>query len=91
MPESEELCAEFKLLNLGIVTNAMGIEVTPILEQEIRKGQQEDEKLREIIAKVSLGKAPGFRIDEKWHTMVWRKDMCARSKGYPRNNSARGT
>jgi hypothetical protein len=56
MPEYEELCVEFKLLNLGIVTNAMGIEVTPTLEQEIHKGQQEDEKLREIIANVSLNK-----------------------------------
>jgi hypothetical protein len=75
MPESEELCAEFKLLNLGIVTNAMGIEVTPTLEQEIRKGQQEDEKLREIIANVSLGKAPGFRIDGNG-TLWFEKRIC---------------
>jgi hypothetical protein len=32
MPESKELCTKFKLLNLGIVTNAMVIEVTPTLE-----------------------------------------------------------
>jgi hypothetical protein len=75
MPESEELCVEFKLLNLGIVTNAMGIEVTPTLEQEIHKGQQEDEKLREIIANVSLGKAPGFRIDENG-TLWFGKRIC---------------
>jgi hypothetical protein len=75
MPEFEELCAEFKLLNLGIVTNAMGIEVTPTLEQDIRKGQQEDEKLREIIAKVSLGKAPGFMIDENG-TLWFGKRIC---------------
>jgi hypothetical protein len=29
MLESKELCAKFKLLNLGIVTNAMGLKVTP--------------------------------------------------------------
>jgi hypothetical protein len=75
MPESKELCVEFKLLNLGIVTNAMGIEVTPTLEQEIHKGQQEDEKLREIIAKVSFGKAPGFRIDENG-TLWFGKRIC---------------
>jgi len=44
-PESEELCAEFAYLNLGIVVNAMEIEVTPTLEMEILKGQLEDEKL----------------------------------------------
>jgi hypothetical protein len=32
MLESKELCAEFKLLNLGIITNAMGLKVTPTLE-----------------------------------------------------------
>jgi hypothetical protein len=75
MLESEELCAEFNLLNLGIVTNAMGTEVTPTLEQEIRKGQQEDEKLREIIANVPLGKAPGFRVDEN-DTLWFGKRIC---------------
>jgi hypothetical protein len=53
----------------------MGIEVTPTLEQEIHKGQQEDEKLREIIANVSLGKAPGFRIDE-YGTLWFGKRIC---------------
>jgi hypothetical protein len=75
IPESEELCAESNLLNLGIVTNAMGIELTPTLEQEIHKGQQEDEKLREIIANVPLGKALGFRIDENG-TLWFGKRIC---------------
>ena len=61
--ETEELCAEFAYLNLGIVVNAMEIEVTPTLE-EILKGQLEDEKLKEIAQNVVLGKAPGFRIDD---------------------------
>jgi len=63
-PEFEELCAEFAYLNLGIVVNAMEIEVTPTLEEEILKGQLEDEKLKEIAQNVVLGKAPGFRIDD---------------------------
>jgi hypothetical protein len=77
MPESKELCAEFKLLNLGIVTNAMGLGVTPTLEQEIHKGQLEDEQLKEIVKNVPLGKAPSFRIDDKGTFMVWKEDMCA--------------
>ena len=47
-------------MNLGIVVNAMEIEVTPTLEEEILKGQLEDEKLKEIAQNVVLGKAPGF-------------------------------
>ena len=58
------MCAEFAHLNLGIVVNAMEIEVTPTLEKEILKGQIEDEKLKEIAQNVVLGKAPGFRIDD---------------------------
>jgi len=73
-PESEELCAEFAYLTLGIVVNAMEIEVTPTLEEEILKGQLEDEKLKEIAQNVVLGKAPGFRIDD----MVY----CGLEKGY---------
>jgi hypothetical protein len=75
MPESKELCAEFKLLNLGIITNAVGIEVTPTLELEIHKGQQEDEKLKEILENVPLGKAPGFRINDNG-TLWFGKRIC---------------
>ncbi|XP_066323531.1 uncharacterized protein [Miscanthus floridulus] len=64
VPVLEELWEEFQHLNLGIVYNAMKIEVTPTLELEIRKGQLEDEKLREIAGNVALGKALGFSIDE---------------------------
>ena len=34
----EELCEEFKYLNLSIVANTMELEVESTLEQEIRKG-----------------------------------------------------
>jgi hypothetical protein len=63
-PESDELCAEFAHFNLGIVVNAIEIEVTPTLKKEILKGQLEDEKLKEIAQNVVLGKALGFRIDD---------------------------
>ena len=74
-PESDELCAEFAHLNLGIIVNAMEIEVTLTLEKEILKGQLEDEKLKEIAQNVVLGKAPGFRIDD--HGTLWfGKRIC---------------
>jgi hypothetical protein len=43
-----ELCEEFDKLNLSIVvdTEAMKIEVGSILLQEIRRGQEEDEKVQ---------------------------------------------
>ena len=71
----KELCAEFKHLNLGIVANAMELEVEPTLEQEIRKGQLEDEKIKEIAELIIIGKAPGFRLDDQG--AVWfRKRIC---------------
>jgi hypothetical protein len=55
-----ELCAEFEHLNLGIVTNALELVIEPTLEQEIRKVQLKDEKLKEIAENVVIGKSPGF-------------------------------
>jgi hypothetical protein len=45
-----EFCEEFGKLNLRIVVNteAMEMEVGSSLHQEIRRGQQEDEKVQEI-------------------------------------------
>ena len=60
---SAELCAEMEYLNLSFVTNAMELVIESTLEQEIRKGQLEDEKLKEIAENVVLRKAPGFRMD----------------------------
>jgi hypothetical protein len=75
MPVFTELCAEFEHLNLGIVTNAMEIEVTPTLEQEICKGQLEDEKLKEIAKNVEIGKAPRFSKDANG-TLWFGKRIC---------------
>jgi hypothetical protein len=59
-----KLCAEIEHLNLGFVNNVMELAIEPTLEQDIRKGQLEDEKLKEIAENVVLGNAPGFRLDE---------------------------
>ena len=63
-PMSSELCAEFERLNLGFVTNAMELVLEPKLEQEIRKGQLQDAKFKEIEENIVIGKAPGFRMDD---------------------------
>jgi hypothetical protein len=45
------------------------------LEKEIRKGQVEDEKLKEIAEKVVLGNAPSFRLDDD-RTLWFGKRIC---------------
>ena len=71
----KELCAKFEHLNLGTVANAMELEVEPTLEQEIRKGQLEDEKIKEIAELITIGKAPRFRLDDQG-TVWFRKIIC---------------
>jgi hypothetical protein len=61
-----ELCREFERLNLGIVCHTEGVtlEVESTLEQDIRKGQLEDEKIKEIRELMKEGKAPDFTEDD---------------------------
>jgi hypothetical protein len=70
-----ELRAEIEHLNLGFVNNVMELAIEPMLEQEIRKGQLEDEKLKEIVENVVLRKAPGFMLDENG-TLWFGKRIC---------------
>jgi hypothetical protein len=54
-------------LNLGILNNmeATVMEVESTLEEEIRKGQETAEKMKEIKTQVILGKAPDFTEDDQ--------------------------
>ncbi|WVZ75550.1 LOW QUALITY PROTEIN: hypothetical protein U9M48_023590 [Paspalum notatum var. saurae] len=69
-----ELCAEFESLNLGFVhhTTVATFETKPTFEQEIRKHQKTDEKIKEIREQIKMGKAPHFREDEQG--TVWYKN-----------------
>jgi hypothetical protein len=62
----QELCWEMEQLNLGVLSNVEEtvMEVESTLEQEIRKGQESDEKIKEIKTLISLGKALDFTEDE---------------------------
>ena len=60
-----ELCEEFKYLNLGIVANTVELEVEPTLEQEIHKGQLNDERIKDIAECIVIGKALGFHMDDQ--------------------------
>jgi hypothetical protein len=57
---SQELCSEMEQLNLGMLNNveATVMEVESTLEEEIHKGQESDEKIKEIKTLIGLGKPP---------------------------------
>jgi hypothetical protein len=73
-PMSYELAKEFDRLNLGFLNNTQGvtIELEPTLEQDIRKGQKDDEKINEIRQLIKDGKGKDFREDAG---VVWFKDI----------------
>ena len=60
-----ELAKEFDRLSLGFLNNTQGvtIELEPTLEQDIRKGQKDDEKINEIQQLIIDGRGKDFRED----------------------------
>jgi hypothetical protein len=76
-PMPFELAKESDRLSLGFLNNTQGvtIELEPTLEQDIRKGQKADEKIKEIRQLIIDGKGPYFREDAEG--VVWFKDrLC---------------
>jgi hypothetical protein len=68
-----DLCEEFDKLNLRIVANieAMEMEVSSSLLQEIQRGQLEDEKVQEIKRNIKEEKSPSFSEDDEG--VLWYK------------------
>ena len=60
---------------MGIVANTMELEVEPTLEQEIRKGQLNDERIKDIAEHIVIGKALGFHMDDQG-TVWFGKRIC---------------
>jgi hypothetical protein len=76
-PMPYELAKEFDRLSLGFLNNTQGvtIELEPTLEQDIRKGQKDDEKINEIRQLIVDRKGKDFREDAEG--VVWFKDrLC---------------
>jgi hypothetical protein len=76
-PMPFELAKEFDRLSLGFLNNTQGvvIELEPTLEQDIRKGQKNDEKINEIRQLIIDGKGLDFREDAEG--VVWFEDrLC---------------
>jgi predicted RNase H-related nuclease YkuK (DUF458 family) len=64
-------------LNLGIVAQSetITLEVESTLEQEIRKGQLTDEKIKEYGKLIDSGKVPYFKRDDQG-TIWFRNRIC---------------
>ena len=60
---------------MGFVINLVKLVLEPKLEQEIRKGQLQDAKLKEIAENIVIGKALGFRMDDNG-TLWFGKRLC---------------
>jgi hypothetical protein len=61
-----ELCREIRYLNLAMVNDTTMVgEVEPTLESEIKKGQLEDENLKEIRQLIKENKTSDFTEDDK--------------------------
>jgi hypothetical protein len=74
---SYELAKEFDRLSLRFLNNAQVviIELEPTLEQDIKKGQKDDEKIKEIRQLIIDGKGKDFHEDAEG--VVWFKDkLC---------------
>jgi hypothetical protein len=81
---SQELCWEMEQLNLGMLNNmgATVMEVEHTLEQEIHKGQEADEKIKEIKTLIGLGKAPDFTEHEQGTLWFKRESVYRKSNTY---------
>jgi hypothetical protein len=74
---SYELAKEFDKLSLGFMNSTQGVtvELEPTLEQDIREGQKDDEKISEICQLISEGKGKDFQEDAEG--VIWFKDrLC---------------
>jgi hypothetical protein len=73
----QELCWEIARLNLGIFAQSetMTLEVESKLEQEIRKGQMTDEKIKEYGRLIDSGKVPDFKGD--YQRTIWFRNRIS--------------
>jgi hypothetical protein len=77
-----ELCKEMWKLNLTIVPHSLNdnINIHPILDDQIKKAQKDDEELMKIKVQTGENKASDFRVDR--HGILWfKKRLCVPEQG----------
>jgi hypothetical protein len=81
-----ELCEEMRKLNLTIVPRSLNynLSVHPILDDQIKEAQKDDEELMKIKPQIGENKAPDFRVDQ--YKILWfRKRFCVPEHDHYRN------
>jgi hypothetical protein len=75
--QESRLCEEMQKLNVSIVPHSYGynLSVRPVLDDQIKKAQKDDEKLMEIKAQIGENKAPDFKVD-KDGALWFKKRLC---------------
>jgi hypothetical protein len=85
--QESELCEEMRKLNLTIVPHSLNynLSVHPILDDQIKEAQKDDEELMKIKAQTGENKAPDFRVDQYSRTLWFKKMLCVPKQGHYRN------
>jgi hypothetical protein len=76
--QKPELCEEMRELNLTIVPHSLNYNLTvyPVLDNQIKETQKDDEELMKIKTQTEENKAPDFRVDQ-YGTLWFKKRLCA--------------
>jgi hypothetical protein len=64
--QESELCEEMRKLNLTIMPHSLNynLSMCPILDDQIKEAQKDDEELMRIKGQTEENKAPDFRVDQ---------------------------
>jgi hypothetical protein len=81
-----ELCEEMRKLNLTIMSHSLNYNLTvyPVLDDQIKEAQKDDEELIKIKVQTGENKAPDFRVDQ--YGILWfKKRLCVPEQGHFKN------
>jgi ribonuclease HI len=83
--QEPRLREEMEKLNLSVVPHSYNynLSVRPVLDDQIKEAQKDDEKLIEIKAQTGENKAPDFRVD-KDGVLWFKKRLCVPKQGHYR-------
>jgi hypothetical protein len=84
--QKPELYEEMRKLNLTIVADSLNYNLTiyPVLDDQIKEAQKDDEKLMKIKAQTGENKAPDFRVFQ--YEILWfKKRLCVPEQGHFKN------
>jgi hypothetical protein len=81
--QKPELCKEIRKLNLTIVPYSLSYNLTvhPVLDDQIKEAQKDDEELIKIKAQTGENKAPDCRVDQ-YGTLWFKKRLCVPEQGH---------